>query len=386
MQDKRLGCLVLETGEVFRGRWLCGAPQAGETVFNTSHSGYEETATDPSYFSQILVMTAPMQGNYGADDSVWESDKIWIKGLVCVEMESGGAPSLRQQERKTGQASSFSSPSDDTASRLSGWKDKLAAHHIPVLEGADTRRLTLRLREGGAVWGALLPFSKNSLSLGRELIRETKKQPKDWTYIVSSQTAQTFSGKKKNGPKTALIDFGFKKNILREILNRSSEARVFPGFEKAEEVLKWKPDLVFLSNGPGDPQDVKKGLRLTENLTGKVPLFGICLGCQLLALASGGKIFKLKFGHRGGNHPVKDFLSGKIYMAAHNHGYAVEEKSLPPDVKVSFKNLNDGTVAGIHSQKRRFSAVQFHPESRPGPQESKALFDLFFQTAKSFRS
>ena len=382
IQDKRsrLGCLVLETGEVFPGLWLCGAPQAGETVFNTSHSGYEETATDPSYFSQILVMTAPMQGNYGASDKVWESDKIWIKGLVCLEMESGAPPS--PQEPKT----ASSSPPPGASLRFSGWKEQLAAHHIPVLEGADTRRLTLRLREGGAVWGALLPLSKNSLSLGRELIRETKKQPKDWTYIVSSQTAQTFSGKTKAGPKTALIDFGCKKNILREILNRSAEARVFPGHAKAEEVLKWKPDLVFLSNGPGDPQDVKKGLQLTRDLTGKVPLFGICLGCQLLALAAGGKIFKLKFGHRGGNHPVKDFLNGKIYMAAHNHGYAVKEESLPPDVKVSFKNLNDGTVAGIHSQKRRFSAVQFHPESRPGPQESEALFDLFFQTAKGFRS
>ena len=353
------GCLVLETGEIFPGYLLCGAPQAGEVVFNTSHSGYEEIATDPSYFSQILVMTAPMQGNYGADDKVWESEKIWIKGFICLEMQS----SKREQS----------------------WKEKLSACHIPLLTHLDTRKLVLRLRQGGTVWGALVELSDNSLSFGRNLIRETKKQPKDWTYIVSEKSSKVFKGEKKKGPKTALIDFGCKKNILRELLKKSSLVKVFPCRATDEEVKSWQPDGIVLSNGPGDPKDVMKGTKLVKNLIGWRFLFGICMGHQILGQAVGGKNYKLKFGHRGGNHPIKDILNNCIYMSAQNHGYAIEEKSLPSDVKVSHRNLNDQSVAGIYSESRKFLGVQFHPESHPGPHESVELFAMVFKKIEAFR-
>ena len=358
-QVARPGCLVLETGEIFPGYLLCGAPQAGEVVFNTSHSGYEEIATDPSYFSQILVMTAPMQGNYGADDGVWESDKIWIKGFVSLEIQS------------------------DAGER--SWREKLAASHVPLLTQVDTRKLVLRLREKGVVWGALVGLSENSLSFGRDLIRETKKQPKDWTYIVSEKAPKIFKGEKKKGPEIALIDFGYKKNILRELLKKSSFVKLFPCHSTPEEVKKWNPDGIVLSNGPGDPKDVTSGALLVGSLIGSRPIFGICMGHQVLGLAAGGKTHKLKFGHRGGNHPIKDQMLNCIYMAAHNHGYAVSEDSLPPDVKVSHKNLNDGSVAGIYSEERNFFGVQFHPESHPGPHESTALFDVFFKKVEDYK-
>ena len=353
------GCLVLETGEIFPGYLLCGAPQAGEVVFNTSHSGYEEMATDPSYFSQILVMTAPMQGNYGADDKVWESEKIWIKGFICLEMQS--------------------------SKREKSWKKKLSACHIPLLTHLDTRKLVLRLRQGGTVWGALVELSDNSLFFGRKLIKETKKQPKDWTYIVSEKSSKIFQGEKKKGPKIALIDFGCKKNILRELLKKSSLVKVFPGRATAEEVKAWKPDGIVLSNGPGDPRDVLEGTKLVKDLIGWRFLLGICMGHQILGQAVGGKNYKLKFGHRGSNHPIKDILNNLIYMSSQNHGYAIEEKSLPSDVRVSHRNLNDQSIAGIYSDSRNFLGVQFHPESHPGPHESVELFDIFFKKTEAFR-
>ena len=347
------GALVLETGEIFPGFLLCGLPCAGEVVFNTSHSGYEEMATDPSYFSQILVMTAPMQGNYGADDTVWESEKIWIKGFVTLEIQS--------------------------SSREQSWLNKLSACHVPILTGPDTRKLVLRLRDKGSTWGALVELSKNSLSFAKQLIREAKKQPKDWTYIVSEKSSKVFKGKKKKGPKIALIDFGCKKNILRELLKKASAVKVFPCRSSAKEIKDWQPDGIVLSNGPGDPADVKEGTELVRQLLGWRFLLGICMGHQILGQAAGGKNYKLKFGHRGGNHPIKDDLAKSIYMVAQNHGYALKEDSLPKSIQVSHRNLNDQSVAGIYSETKNFLSVQFHPESHPGPHESSELFDMFFK-------
>lgn len=358
-QVSRPGCLVLETGEIFPGYLLCGAPEAGEVVFNTSHSGYEEIATDPSYFSQILVMTAPMQGNYGADDRVWESDKIWVKGFISLEIQSGATDR--------------------------SWREKLAASHIPLLTHVDTRKLVLRLRDRGVVWGALVGLSDDSLSFGKNLIRETKKQSKDWAYIVSEKVPKVFKGERKKGPKTALIDFGYKKNILRELLKKSSFVKVFPCHSKPKDVREWGADGIVLSNGPGDPKDVTGGALLVKGLIGWRPVFGICMGHQILGLAAGGETHKLKFGHRGGNHPIRDSFSNCIYMASHNHGYAVSEDSLPSDIRVTHRNLNDNSVAGIHSKKRNFFGVQFHPESHPGPHESTLLFDRFFKNIESFK-
>ena len=288
-----------------------------------------------------------------------ESDKIWIKGFVSLEIQSGVTEK--------------------------SWQEKLAASHVPLLTQVDTRKLVLHLRDKGVVWGALVGLSENSLSFGRDLIRETKKQPKDWTYIVSEKAPKIFKGEKKRGPKIALIDFGYKKNILRELLKRSSFVKLFPCHSTPEDVKKWNPDGIVLSNGPGDPKDVTSGTLLVGSLIGWRPIFGICMGNQILGLSVGGKTYKLKFGHRGGNHPIRDNILNCIYMAAHNHGYAVSEDSLPSDIKVSHRNLNDKSVAGIYSEKRIFFGVQFHPESHPGPHESTLLFDLFFKKVENYK-
>ena len=354
------GVLVLETGEVFPGEWEGGEARAGEVVFNTSHSGYEEIATDPSYYSQILVMTAPQQGNYGVSDESWESDRMWIEGFVCLEISSSHSEK--------------------------SWRKRLERNHIPLLTRVDTRRLVLRLREKGTVWGALLPRAGNIRSHASSLIKKARKKPGDWTKAVSVRVIQDLKGEKKSGPRVALIDFGCKKNILRELLKRCSAVRVFPSGSRATDVESWNPDGILLSNGPGDPIYVKEGSELVQKLLGRKFIFGICMGHQVLAQAVGAKNYKLKFGHRGGNHPIEDTLSSKIYMASQNHGYAVKEETLPEEVTVTHRNLNDQTVAGIFSKKHRFLGVQFHPESRPGPRESGFLFDLFMKKIKSHAS
>jgi len=355
----KASCLVLETGEIFPGYSFEGESQAGEVVFNTSHCGYEEIATDPSYFSQILVMTAPLQGNYGASDTAWESDQIWIKGFVCLEMQN--------------------------TKRENRWQQTLKKHKIPILHSVDTRQLVLRLRDRGVVWGAIVPWSKQSKREALKLIKITKKsQIKDWTQQVSTQEVQHFKGQRKNKLKVALIDFGSKKNILRETLKRVSEVSVFPSrLSSLNTIKKWKPDGLILSNGPGDPKDVIEGTKLIKELLGWRFMFGICMGHQVLAQALGAQTYKLKFGHRGSNHPIKDLLLDKIYMSSQNHGYVVQKGTLSEDIEVSHLNLNDNTIAGIFSKKHKCLGVQFHPENHPGPKESARLFDLFIQKVKT---
>ena len=345
------GCLVLETGEIFKGFFFGGKAQAGELVFNTSHTGYEEMATDPSYYNQILIMTAPMQGNYGASDSIWESKGLWIKAFVCLEMQN----SQRDKE----------------------WLEKLSAHQVPVLSAVDTRSLVLRLRRKGVVWGALLPLSKDSFKQALSLIKKEKSKPKDWTQSVCVSSPKEFKGKKRKGLKLALMDFGYKKNILREMLKRSERLCVFPSHSSFLDVQEWNPDALVLSNGPGDPKNVIKGTQLVQKFLSRKAVFGICMGHQVLAQALGAKTYKLKFGHRGSNHPIQDRILNRIYISAQNHGYAVEESSLPQNVQVSHVNLNDKTVAGIYSEELGCLGVQFHPENCPGPREALSLFDFF---------
>ena len=348
------GALVLETGEVFKGLLLNDvSPKAGEVVFNTSHTGYEEIASDPSYYNQILVMTAPLQGNYGVSSNSWQSDHLWIKGLICLEMQNSHGNKA--------------------------WLDTLSTNNIPVLSGVDTRALVIRLRSKGLVWASLLPLSKDNLNQSLNLIQEAKAKPKDWTEEVSIKTAKKLKGQKRNGLKLALIDFGFKKNILREMLKRAEKILIFPASTPMNKIKTYNPDGIVLSNGPGDPKNVKKGLRLIQKLLNWKPLLGICMGHQVLALALGAKTYKLKFGHRGSNHPIKDKLLNNIYISAQNHGYAVSESSLPSDVMVSHTNLNDNTVAGIYCEDQNCLGVQFHPENRPGPQEASQIFDFFIR-------
>ncbi len=350
--------LILESGQAFQGRFRGGDEKAGEVVFNTSHSGYEEMATDPSYFSQIIVTTATQQGNYGVDDSFCESKNYWIHGFICLEIQS----SLRE----------------------ASWLNRLVENKVPVLCDVDTRKLTLILREQGTTWGAVVNVEKESEARekAKELIRKAKDIPTDWTQHVCTKSVETLAGEKKNGPRVAVLDFGTKQNIVRELLERCSEVKVFPSGSSASEILQWNPDGILLSNGPGDPADVVAGTKTVRELLGKKFIFGICMGHQVLSLAMGARTYKLKFGHRGSNHPIKDTLLNRVYVASQNHGYNVDERSLPQGVKVTHTNLNDGTVAGIHHPGMKCMSVQFHPESRPGPHDAVGLFDYFVSQIK----
>lgn len=348
------GYLVLETGEVYTGAWQGGEPRAGEVVFNTSHSGYEEIATDPSYFTQIVVMTAPMQGNYGVENDVWESRRLWIDGFVCLEIQD--------------------------SERDNAWKKRLIENKIPLVTEIDTRNLVLRLRQG-TPWGALLPASSEAeaRNQAQALIAQRKTMEKDWVYLTSRSEAEVRRGDNMVGPRVAVLDFGAKENILRELQKRCSEIKIFNSRASVQEILDYKPDGIMLTNGPGDPADVKVAVGTVRELLGVKPIFGICMGHQILGLALGAKTYKLKFGHRGSNHPIRDTLLNQIYMSSQNHGYAVEAGSLPPDAVVTHTNLNDGTVAGFYSEKRKFLGIQYHPESCPGPHEASGLFSYFVE-------
>lgn len=349
----KMGYLVLESGEIYAGAWHGGQPRAGEVVFNTSHSGYEEIATDPSYYSQIVVMTAPMQGNYGVERSSWESRRMWIEGFVCLE--------IQKSDRDT------------------SWRDQLLNSGIPILTELDTREVVLRLRDLGTPWGALVcaEDANEARSMALELIRKKKDLDLDWVYSVSRSEAEFRKGRMANGPRMAVLDFGCKENTIRELLNRCSEVAVFPSRTPERVIRDWNPSGLMLSNGPGDPAQVKDAVLTVRGLLGWKPIFGICMGHQILSLALGAKTYKLKFGHRGGNHPVKDQLLNEVYITSQNHGYAVNADSLPSDVRVSHVNLNDKTVEGIECAAKSCFSVQYHPESHPGPREARQLFDYF---------
>lgn len=353
-----IGCLVLETGEIYKGEWRGGESFAGEVVFNTSQSGYEEMATDPSYFNQIMVCTAPMQGNYGADREVWESRDLWFKGFVCQEIQN--------------------------SKRDSTWLQALLDKKVPVLTDLDTRKIVLRLRESGTPWGALLKYTSDEevRKITRSLVEQKKSEDQDWVFRVSRPELQLYKGIKANGPRVAVIDYGCKENTIRELVQSCSEVGVFNSRVGAREIQDWNPQGILLSNGPGDPGSVKVTIQTVQELLGWKPIFGICMGNQILSLALGAKTYNLKFGHRGSNHPVRDLLTGSIYVTSQNHGYAVDEKSLPSSVRVSQINLNDQSLEGIECISKKCFSVQYHPESHPGPHEARKLFDYFLEQLK----
>ena len=255
------------------------------------------------------------------------------------------------------------------------WMKSLTQSKVPVLTAVDTRKLVLRLRKKGVIWGAVVPLSQQDQV--ESLIKKEQAKTKDWTRFVSVSEPKEFKGKKRKGLKIALIDFGFKRNILDELLKRSSSVCVFPSNSSVKLIKAYRPSAIVLSNGPGDPKDVIEGTKLVKQLIGYKAIFGICMGHQILAQALGGETYKLKFGHRGSNHPIKDSLLNRIYISAQNHGYAVNPETLPKEVQISHINLNDQTVAGIFSKKHKCLSVQFHPENKPGPKEAEALFDYF---------
>jgi carbamoyl-phosphate synthase small subunit len=349
--------LVLEDGTSYEGASLAEQSsfpeKAGEVVFNTSHSGYEEIATDPSYFSQIVVMTAPMQGNYGAHKEVWESSRLWIQGFVCLQMQN--------------------------TQRENSWVRRLVENQIPIMTELDTRKLVIKLRSQGTPWGAIVKAAtaEEAVEKSKVLIAKQKTLDSDWVYLCSRKQVEDLQGKKANGPRVAVLDFGSKQNILRELQARCSQIRIFPSRADAKVITDWKPDSLMLTNGPGDPAEVKVAPETIRYFLGKIPVFGICMGHQVLSLAMGARTYKMKFGHRGANHPIKDELLNQIYMSSQNHGYAVEDSTLPASVRITHRNLNDKTVAGFFSQELNCLGVQYHPESKPGPHEAVKLFDFF---------
>ena len=356
------GFLVLETGEVFEGKWSGQNPAVGEVVFNTSHSGYEEIATDPSYFSQIVVMTAPMMGNYDCSKSEWESRRIWIEGFICLQMNQ--------------------------SNHENSWQSVLQNNKVAILSEADTRQITLRLRSGGTPWGVILEAndSVSALNQAHELILSKKKLDSDWVYLSSRTEIEKFEGELTQPRRVVLYDFGAKQNIIRILQKLASEVIVVPARTSAEMILKdLKPDYVFLSNGPGDPSEAKQSIEQVKKLIGQVPVMGVCMGHQILSLALGAQTYKMKFGHRGSNHPIQDQLLNQVYVSSQNHGYAVDAKTLPKNVKVTHVNLNDQTVAGFYSSDLQVLGIQYHPEASPGPHDAQELFQFFIQNNKGVK-
>lgn len=347
------GYLVLEDGTVFEGKAFgCLTGEVGEVVFNTSMTGYQEIFTDYSYNGQILVMTYPMIGNYGINYDDNESQKPMIKGLVVREY----------------------------CKNPNNWKNELPLDEylemngIIGIEGIDTRMLVKHLRNNGTMKGIITTSIDNIEGL-LKTIDEEDIISKNYTAEVSTKGAYVIPG---HGPKIALLDFGVKLNIIRILQSYGCQITVLPYDTKAEEILKLKVDGLFLSNGPGNPENLMGAVETIKKLMKEMPIFGICMGHQLLGLASGAKTYKLKFGHRGANHPVKDLNTNRVYITSQNHGYAVDESTINTNLfSVTHINLNDGTVEGIKHKYLPVFSVQYHPEACPGPMDSKYLFDQF---------
>ena len=367
--------LVLEGGGLFIGRSIGYEGEAeGEIVFNTSMTGYQEILTDPSYKGQIVTMTYPLIGNYGCNFEDVESGRPWVEGFIVKELAS-----YPSNWRSEGDLSEY-----------------LKRHKIVAIQGIDTRKVTKMIRTGGAQ-RALISTQNENINA---LLKKVKKIPSivglDLVKEVTSSKAYKWNEGIYSWPKGYLprkkfkyfvvaYDFGIKRNILRSLVSNSIDVLVVPARTPWKEVLNMKPDGVLLSNGPGDPAPLTYAINNIKNLIGKIPGFGICLGHQLSALALGAKTFKLKFGHRGANHPVKNLETGAIEITSQNHGFAVDIDSLKGLAELTHLNLNDMTVEGFSHRKKFLFSVQYHPESSPGPRDSTYLFQDFIQMMKDFK-
>ncbi|MFO7169751.1 MAG: glutamine-hydrolyzing carbamoyl-phosphate synthase small subunit [Chloroflexota bacterium] len=376
MEPRTPALLALEDGTTWPG-YALGAigERAGEVVFNTSMTGYQEVLTDPSYYGQIVVMTAPHIGNTGVNFEDEESQHPWLSGFVVRA----------------------ASP------RVSNWRatkslhEYLAEHGVVSMTGVDTRALVRHIRERGAMRAVissqnpeperLIAAARSAPSMtGLDLVRYVTcaepyhwvEGPKDLALGPRDQAAAAEQGADRSLHVVA-YDFGIKRNILRLLVQHGCHVTVVPATTTAEEALALKPDGVFLSNGPGDPAAVTYGIDAVRGLLGKVPIFGICLGHQILGLALGGTTYKLHFGHRGGNQPVRFSDTGRVEISSHNHGFAVAADSLPPDVEVTHVNLNDNCCEGLRAPDRLAFSVQYHPEAAPGPHDARYLFGQFVE-------
>ena len=347
--------LILEDGTVFTGQSI-GAPREviSEIVFNTSMTGYLEVLTDPSYAGQAVVMTYPLIGNYGICYEDMESDRPWLDAFIVRELSR--IPSNFRSE--------------DTIQNF------LLKYDIPGITGIDTRALTKILREKGTMNGCITTDEHYQID---EILPKLKAYTTG--KVVEKVTCKEKYVLEGDGPKVALLDLGAKRNIARSLNERGCEVTVYPALTSAEEILAANPDGIMLSNGPGDPKECTSVIEEIRKLyASDVPIFAICLGHQLMALANGADTHKMKYGHRGGNHPVRDLSNGRVYISSQNHGYVVDTDNLDPSVAVpAFENVNDGTNEGLSYTGKNIFTVQYHPEACPGPRDSAYLFDRFMK-------
>lgn len=352
------GKLILEDGSIFHGKIFGDMAAGGEVVFNTGMTGYQEILTDPSYCRQIVTLTYPLIGNYGVSKIFNQSRKSFVSGLIVSEI--------------------CELPSNFTVEKT--FAEYLTENKIPCLYGVDTRAVTKKIRSAGTMKGVIVPDSAPQNFISEMLAQPIQKNVVAQVTISEPYTLET---EKQNAPFVVAIDFGVKNHILESLNNLGCKICVVPANTSAEKILEMNPDGVFLSNGPGDPKDVPEIISEIKKLIGKKPIFGICLGHQLLALAMGADTYKLKFGHRGSNQPVKNLRTGRIYITSQNHGYAVDENSLQNlPLEVTYISMNDGTVEGMRHKNFPIYSVQYHPEASPGPRDNFYLFEEFFEIMK----
>lgn len=345
--------LVLEDGTYFPGQ---GFGQKGETtgevVFNTCMTGYQEISTDPSYNGQIVAMTYPLIGNYGFNTEDNESYKTHVQGFIVKELCD--AP-------------------NNWRSTI-GTDEYFKQNNIIGIKGIDTRALTQHIRSHGSMFG-IISTECGNVDVLLEKLKGKKQEPRN---LVMEVTTTKPVHKPGSGKKVVLLDFGVKYNIIKSLEKRNCDIYVLPASSTYDDVLSYNPDGILVSNGPGDPKDLPEAKLLLQQLIGKKPLFGICLGHQILGLALGGNTYKLKFGHHGGNHPVKDFVTGRCYITSQNHNYALE-KDFSSDIEITHMNVNDNTVEGFRHKSLPVQSVQYHPEAAAGPQDSAYLFEEFIK-------
>jgi carbamoyl-phosphate synthase small subunit len=369
MSESKPAWLALETGWILEGRSVGAAGEAGgDLVFNTAMSGYQEILTDPSYAGQTVIMTYPLIGNYGVVDEDDESGRAWAEAFVMREMSC--IPSNHRSSRS-----------------LTEW---LVEQNVVAIEGVDTRKLTRLVRTAGSLRCVVSTTDGNAKSLVEKAKNTPSTDNRDLTTIVTCEKPYTWTqeydpsypgwiAKATSGKKIRCVayDFGAKRNILRSLVHCGFEVTVVPAGTSASDVLGMDTEAVFLSNGPGDPAAVKPAIDAVGSLVGKKPIFGICLGHQILSIVLGAKTHKMKFGHHGANQPVRDITTGRVEITSQNHSYAVDAKSLPKDLELTHINLNDQTVEGMRHRKLPVFSVQYHPEAAPGPLDSSHLFQRF---------
>ena len=354
--------LILEDGHVFKGKSFGAQKEViCEVVFNSSMTGYLEVLTDPSYQGQGVVMTYPLIGNYGVCLEDVESERPWHSAFIVREISRTSSNFRREEDLE----------------------QYLIDNDIPGVCGVDTRAITKILREDGCMGGMITTNPDYNLD---EILPKLKAYRV--TNAVKTVTRQEKTHVEGSGPKVALLDLGTKNNIVKSLNKRGCDVTVYPAFTSAEEILADQPDGIMLSNGPGDPKECTEIIKEIKKLyDSDVPIFAICLGHQLMALATGADTEKMRWGHRGGNHPVKDLSSGRVYISSQNHGYVIKGESIPEDVaEVSFINVNDRTIEGLNYKNKKIRTVQFHPEACPGPQDTAYLFDEFLDVMKGAKN